>query len=489
VSLSRGASVSMFSALLQIAVTIVTLPLYLRFIGLERYGVLVIVWLLFDYFQLFNLGLDKAATNFLSKYQAEGKTIMWSAILIGLGGGVVGGVIIAVWFTRILTSLMGIAPASLVEAGSSLYVVGAFLPLWTVSTVVAGLLLAEERFVAINIAQLSMSVVFQLLPLVIAFSIGPSLYNLLIAGVAARATFPVLIFSFAFIGTNSSPNLKWHQPSYLWTTRLAHYGFWTSVSGILSPLIINLDRFFISRVLGATAVALYNVPYNLAMRIQILPGSLASVLLPRMSQHDARARESLSEEGVLTLAIMIAPGLVAAAFLMQPFLNLWLGRGLPIELAHVGQLLILGIWFNALAVVPYVSLQGEGRPDVIAKIHLFEIAPFVLVLWLGIVHFGVIGASVAWSVRATLDSLMLFYTAGSIRLFGTKLLMPLIAILFSVCVSYGLPEGLWLNIGLTSVTIASLIPWCFRIAPAPVRRLAHKTFEIAKNRIRGVKLS
>jgi O-antigen/teichoic acid export membrane protein len=72
------------------------------------------------------------------------------------------------------------------------------------------------------------------------------------------------------------------------------------------------------------------------------------------------------------------------------------------------QWLSVGVLFNSLAQIPFVLLQGAGRPDITAKIHLLELPFYLLALWLLISEMGINGAAMAWCARAMMDAGLLF---------------------------------------------------------------------------------
>lgn len=57
--------------------------------------------------------------------------------------------------------------------------------------------------------------------------------------------------------------------------------------------------------------------------------------------------------------------------------------------------------------IPAAMIQGEGRPDLCAKLHLLELPLYALIAWGLITRFGIEGSAVAWVLRVAFDALVL----------------------------------------------------------------------------------
>ena len=80
--------------------------------------------------------------------------------------------------------------------------------------------------------------------------------------------------------------------------------------------------------------------------------------------------------------------------------------------ANVLQILLIGFYFNALAQIPYVSLQALGKAKTTAALHLIELIPYLSLLSILTVKFGIIGTAIAWSVRTLCDLILLVILSG-----------------------------------------------------------------------------
>src|SRR6185436_13175391 len=71
-------------------------------------------------------------------------------------------------------------------------------------------------------------------------------------------------------------------------------------------------------------------------------------------------------------------------------------------------------YINCLAQIAFSLVQGSGRSDLSAKLHLVEVPLYFAAAWLLIRWRGVEGAALAWSLRTTLDAAFMFFFARRI---------------------------------------------------------------------------
>ena len=58
---------------------------------------------------------------------------------------------------------------------------------------------------------------------------------------------------------------------------------WSFQSNILSPLIMNGDKFIVSSILGLSKVSIYGPTVDIALRFIMLPASFSSAIIPKLS--------------------------------------------------------------------------------------------------------------------------------------------------------------------------------------------------------------
>jgi O-antigen/teichoic acid export membrane protein len=412
-SVSRHTAYNLVGQILPILLGLVTVPLYLKLVGSERYGVLAIAWLLLGYFGMFDLGLGRATSFRLAAQKgAEPQSradTMWAALAVNGLMGVTGGLILwgvaAIFFGH----LFKVGPDLRPEVLASVPLLALTVPVATVTGVLTGAMQGRERFLEINTVNVISTTLLQLIPLGIAATLGPHLPLLLAGTLMARGLAAAVLAYRCHAELTRGMKMRIERGEIV---SLLKYGGWVNLTSIFGPVLYMLDRFTIGAMLSATAVTDYTVPYTMASRTAIMSGSLLGALFPRLSSASADEREVLADRATMTILALLSPLFLAGIYIMQPFLHFWVGQRVGPDAPFVGRFILLGMWANALALVPFTRLQASGRPDLVSKILIAEIPPYLLMLWAGIHFFGLVGCAAAAAFRYLMDYMLLTRFAG-----------------------------------------------------------------------------
>lgn len=428
-SLKRNSLFNLAGLVLPLALSLATVPAYIHVIGVDRYGVLAIAWLFLGYFGMFDLGLGRATIHRIAEQRdarpEERLATFHTAIAVNLGIGAFGGVLLAIGAEVFFAQGLKITPALRAELSAAAPLLGLSLPIATLTGVLTGALQGRERFAQTNAIGILSTVLFQIAPLLVALHWGPNISLLLLVGMSTRiATLVFLWFvcSKEFIWEGRF-NFQKDQVSIL-----LKFGGWVTAASLIAPFLTIIDRFAIGNFVGAAAVAFYSVPYQMAQRVVIIPTALTNALFPRLSatQSDERFFE-ISRESMLILLALITTPVAVGVMIAGPALTLWLGHNFAMKATAPAEILIIAFWFNSLALLPFTMIQSKGRPALVTILHLLELLPYLLSLYLGLKYFGLVGCAVAFMLRCALDYFLLSFNAGKklipIRGFTTSVLL------------------------------------------------------------------
>ncbi len=421
--LARNALLYLIGLVVPLIVALITVPIMIRGLGTERFGVFSVAWLLLTY--LAELGFGVTTTRYAAEAIGAGRTnevaaIAWSTAALQAFAGLIIGGALALATPWLAGSIFNIPGAILPEARAALYFLAVSLPLLGWGRAFRGVVEAAQRFDLALAVHIPITAGAYLLAAWGA-SAGFSITAVMAIIVGAR----VLALPAYFLAARAAlPNVPL-RPVFR-TNKLGHIGRfagWVAVSTAVSPLLLYLDRFMIGALLSMTAVAFYAAPYEIVARLTLIPGAAMGALFPALSQMQAAESKQdvpdLAARSARMLLFVLAPVIVLVLGGAHDGLNLWLGPEYAAQSSVALQILALGVLVNALAHVPYVLLQSAGRADLPARFHLLELPVQFVMAWLLITGFGITGAALAWTLRMTLDATLLFTAAVRLGLLNT----------------------------------------------------------------------
>jgi len=199
------------------------------------------------------------------------------------------------------------------------------------------------------------------------------------------------------------------------------------------------------------------------------PVIVSAVLFPAFSMSYGRHPERtayLLERGCTYLMIVFFPIILALIVFARRGLGLWMGSDFADHSAGVLQGLGVGVFAGSVGVVFYAVVQGAGRPDLTAKLHVIESIPYVLALWFLIGRYGIVGAAVAWTGRILAELPLLFWLTGRLLRGHTQRLARL-GVAVTLCLAVlllAITLGFKSGVALLALVLAVGGPvawWCF----------------------------
>ena len=407
-SLKRNALWNLTGSGIPLLAAVVCIPFTLERLGSEAFGVLTLVWGLIGYFSLFDLGIGRALTYRLSLLTAGGQhgeisPTIKAAMLLTFATGIFGAAVVWGLSPSLVNRWLKIGPALQPDALLAFFIAAAGVVPTTMASVLRGGLEGLERFAASNVSRIALGLLMFVLPVWVVLVHGPELWVITLYLVGAR--FLIVAGMFAQLKKHVLGGTWRPQRRYL--KSLWSYGLWVSVTGVLGPLMVYGDRFFVSAAVGAQQLSLYAIPQEGLFRLLMIPAALASALLPRLVAMSPAEAAAVYRRTYRNVAFCMVGVCLFAAAVAYPALSIWLSPEFARSALPIVLVMCLGIWVNSMAVVPYTLMHAKGNPRLTAIFHLGELCFYLVALWLLSSHFGLVGAAWAWVARVVLDWLLL----------------------------------------------------------------------------------
>jgi O-antigen/teichoic acid export membrane protein len=395
------------------------IPILVNKLGNERFGVLALLWAFVGYFSLLDLGISRANIKFLSEAIALedrnlSSKIVWTSISLSAIFGLISMFIVLAATPYLLINIFKVAPVFFQEVNQAFFFAALSLPFMLIFGTIKGVQMAYLRFDLANVFQGGMSIVQWVGSVVLAWN-GYGLKEIMLLTMSLRIVSTIgVLFSLPSMIPLIFQKIRFFDKIVFF--KLLHFGGWVTVSQIVSPLFMYLDRILIGAFLSLTAVAYYSVPQEAISRLIIIPVSLSMVLFPVFSgqtvtNENRNKVRDFYYRSIKYLTFFILPITIGIIVYAQEILHIWIGAKFSKESALVFQVIAIGFLFNSIAQVPTTVLYAFGRPDLPAKFHLVELPLLVILNILLIPWIGIVGAGIAWSIRVIFDAFVLLFFA------------------------------------------------------------------------------
>ncbi len=407
-SLKRNTVWNLLGVGLPLAVAVLAIPVLMRGLGLERFGVLALLWALIGYLGLFEFGLGRTMTVKLAKLGVNSPAspaLVRCGLTLGLAAGIAGAALTAALAPWLVGSWLRV-PANLQSDALQAFLIASIGVIATTGMGVArGVLEGQLRFAQSNALRVVTGVSGFALPWISLHAFGPSLSAIATLMVIGRVACWLAAFALLWQAMRQKPAPGWWSQ---WRELLG-FGGWLTVSAIVGPIMVYGDRFFLGASLSLADVSRYSVVQEMLQRLLVFPNAFTSAWLPALASHNAADRRAQYRAGLPKYTAAMLLICVVAAMMVEPVISIWLGDSVAQQVKNMAWVLCAGIFFNAMGQLPFTLLHASGQVRATALFHIIQL-PLYLggVFWLT-QHWGLVGAALAWTLRAAVDWLGLHW--------------------------------------------------------------------------------
>ncbi len=408
----KGSIWTLAGQIAPLAVSFVTTPFVIRMLGTEGYGVFILVVLIPTYLGFADFGMSLASTKFASEAYAKGDNvkearIVRTAALIAVATSTPFAVMLFV-FSESITRAMNV-PENLVSDASTALKIGSI-------TLVIGFINGILNTPQLTRLRMELGTlvnggfrILGLLAIPIVLSVGGGI----VGAVAVLMSVSLLtLFGHIYVSRRLLNNLIGLTLEKDSIRYLLKFGGDLSILGIAAFILVNAEKGLLAFSVSAAALAHYSIAFTLANMVVLFSSAMIQSLIPAFSQlqgsENAASLKTLFSRGVRLSLIWAFPLIVILSLVAKPFFTTWAGEEFGSESTYPFYLLLPGIIFNVVSYLPFAAILASGRSNVLARLYWIEIVPYCLIIWLLATTLGAKGAAIAWSLKMTVDTVVMF---------------------------------------------------------------------------------
>tara|TARA_R110002051_G_scaffold280496_1_gene342102 strand:+ start:1053 stop:2246 length:1194 start_codon:yes stop_codon:yes gene_type:complete len=384
-------------------------------LGTEKFGLLTLFWAVIGYANIFELGLGRAITKKLAAQldaDAENTEIISTSLILSVVLSLLGIVLIGTGFTALFEDVIGLSQDLFPDTTQSITYLLYAMPLLIAGPILVGVLEAHRRFLVIATIRVPSGIALFAVPAALTLysqDVSTLILGMLVVRVLTVAAQLWTVLRVVDL-VKGHFTFHWHH-----CTDLLSYGGWLTVSAVIGPLLVYMDRFLLASMQDLIETGIYTIPFEGVVRFLVVPSAIVGVMFPRfvvLYQSRTESPRPLYRETMLYVLALVTPLCLIMFVFGQQILSYWLGVTEVAQMAVIAQILAVAVMINAVGHVSQGYIQAAGLASWTGKLHVCELIVYFLYMpWL-ISQFGANGAATGWLVRVMISTIALYWLAN-----------------------------------------------------------------------------
>lgn len=404
-SLKRNAAANYAGQALTTIMGLVFIPVYIKYLGIEGYGLIGVFALLQTWLSLLDLGMTPAISREMARsgvgaHDAQSiRDLLRSIEICAAILGLLAAVFIALRSGWLASHWLRVERLPVATVANAFIVMGAIASLRFLENIYRSAMVGLQRQVSLNVVTAAVATARGVgAVIVLAFISRTITAFFLWQGLVSLAS----VIALAAIVYRTLPTgerrARYSLPALQGVWRFATG---TVVVTLLGFVLSQSDKLILSKLLPLKEFAIYSLAYSVASAVRLLTQPVDQAVFPRLTQlyhqnDEVGLAQLYHKSAQLNVVCMGGVGLFLAIF-GERVMALWTQDS---ALAHdayaVLWILLLGMVLNGIMNGPYYLQMAAGWTGLLLRVNAVMVAIFLPAIYLLTRRYGMIGAAAAW---------------------------------------------------------------------------------------------
>lgn len=387
------------------AMSLIFVPLYIRYLGIEAWGLIGFFTAMQAMFALADMGLSTTLNRELARTTAESgdaqarrdllrtvETLYWAVSLLA-------GAIVIVGAPFFAAKWLHIQHLSILTARHAIMLMGVVIALQLPLGLYTGGLIGLQQQVMLNAINVVAWTARSAGAVAILAFVSPT--------VTAYFSWQVLVSA---LHTSTIGIVLWRNLGR--TAERAHFrrellaAIWRFSAGMvgitaMATLLTQIDKIVLSRIISLSEFGYYSLAAAVATSLYRLINPLFTSFFPRFTEllalRDEDGLKSVYHTGSQFMCVVLVPAAAVVALFSREALFLWTRNAVTADRAHLLlSLLVIGTCLNGIMSIPYAMQLAHGWTRLAFWTNAVASIVFLPLLIVGVLTWGPVGAAAAW---------------------------------------------------------------------------------------------
>lgn len=409
VNLYKNSSWNAISVIVPALIAIPSLGVLARGLGPDFFGLYSLVFIVLGYSGIFDAGVTKSVVYFVSSSKncdKEINNLVSTACLFLFTLSFMVVLPVAYFVDDLILLLTSDSSKAYKEITVGVRLALLSIPLMMLNLVFQGYFEGRSKFYELSRIKIAVNPLSSLLPALSTMIIG-TLKAAILSLIIAKVLSLIAVF-LLYLRDLNQRGQSFGSVSLSSLRKLITFGGWISLSNILSPIMNTGDRFMVASINGSANLSFYSIAADAISKFTIFPVAVSKVIFPIFSDSSKKSiHRDVKRKSFQMIAYPMMILTVFGIIFSENIIMIWFGNEYLGSTVIVFQLLLIGLFFNSIAQIPYSEIQARGYANYTALLHSLEIIPHIFCLWFMVTNYGIIGAALAITIRSVVDALLL----------------------------------------------------------------------------------